>query len=157
MLYGYPRLTKDIDLTLGIGTDQLKLVLGVCRTLVLRVLPRNPQGFARETNVLPAEDTKSRFRIDFIFSYTPYEAQAFKRAKKVVFDGYPVKFASLEDVMVHKMIAGRAIDEEDCRNLIAKHKQKMNIKYIEKWLETFSASTEQGKLVARFRALLNQE
>jgi hypothetical protein len=30
LLYGEPRLTRDIDITLGVSTDQLDLVRDVC-------------------------------------------------------------------------------------------------------------------------------
>ena len=111
LLYGTPRLTRDIDITLGIDTDKFLLIKRVCKQLGLRILPKNPESFARETKVLPAEETKLRIRVDFIFSFTPYEEQAIKRTKKVLMNGYSVKFASCEDVIIHKMFAGRSIDE----------------------------------------------
>ena len=30
LLYGTPRLTRDIDITLGIDTDKFQLIKGVC-------------------------------------------------------------------------------------------------------------------------------
>ncbi|UCG59120.1 MAG: hypothetical protein JSU70_06350, partial [Phycisphaerales bacterium] len=121
LLYGTPRLTRDIDITLGVDTDEYATVEGVCKRLGLVVLPEDPEGFARETKVLPAEEPGSRIRVDFIFSFTAYEAQAIERAQGVSMDGYPVRFASCEDVIIHKMIAGRAIDEEDVKSILIKH------------------------------------
>ena len=95
LLYGTPRLTRDIDITLGVDTDRFLLLERVCRDLGLKILPENPEDFARETKVLPAEEPKLRIRVDFIFSFTRYEAQAIERAKKVLMNDYPVKFASI--------------------------------------------------------------
>jgi len=78
LLYGTPRLTRDIGITLGIDTDKFPLVEDICRKSGLKLLPENPEDFAVETKVLPAEDTHLRIRVDFIFSFTPYEAQAIK-------------------------------------------------------------------------------
>jgi len=78
--------------------------------LLLKILIKNPEDFARETKVLPAEEEKLKIRVDFIFSFTPYERQAINSAKKVLINGYSVKFASPEDLIIHKMFAGRAID-----------------------------------------------
>ena len=154
LLYGFPRLTRDIDITLGIDTDKLPLIKNVCRKLSLNLLVNNPERFAAETKVLPAEEKKIRIRIDFIFSFTSYEKQAIRRARKVLMAGYPVKFASCEDVVVHKMIAGRAIDEEDVRNILIKNKKKIDPKYIRRWLAKFGEVPGQKDLLERFHRLL---
>jgi len=82
LLYGSPRLTRDIDITLGIDTDKFLLIERLCKKLGLKILPENPENFARDTKVLPCEETRLRIRVDFIFSFTPYEKQAIKRVKK---------------------------------------------------------------------------
>ena len=60
LLYGTPRLTRAIDITLGVDTDQWPLMDKICRDLGLRMLPDEPKGFAEQTKVLPAEDPGSR-------------------------------------------------------------------------------------------------
>jgi predicted nucleotidyltransferase len=157
LLYGSPRLTRDIDITLGIDTDKFVLIEKVCKKLNLKILSKNPQDFARETKVLPAEEVKSRIRIDFIFSFTPYEKQAIKRAKKVLLDGYAVKFASCEDVIIHKMFAGRALDKEDVRNILIKSINSLNLKYIKRWLSEFSKISGEKRLLESFLHLLKVE
>lgn len=154
LLYGTPRLTRDIDITLGVDTDKLFLIEKVCKRLDLLILPKDPENFARETKVLPTENKKLNIRVDFIFSFTLYEKQALKRTKKVLMNGYPVKFASCEDVIIHKMFAGRAVDEEDIKNILIKHKNKVNLKYIKKWLSELNRITEQRAIVQSFQRLL---
>jgi len=39
LLYGRPRLTRDIDITLGIDTNEFAKLSEVCRSLELRILP----------------------------------------------------------------------------------------------------------------------
>ncbi len=154
LLYGTPRLTRDIDITLGIDTDKFPLVENICNKLRLKILPEDPKAFAIETKVLPAEETKLRIRVDFIFSFTPYEAQALNRTKQVLMDDYPVKFASCEDVIVHKMIAGRAIDAEDVKNILIKNKGSIDLEYIRKWLSEFSEISEHKGILGKFDNLL---
>lgn len=156
LLYGTPRLTRDIDITLGIDTDKFLLLEKVCKKMGLKILPPNPEDFVKETKVLPAEETKLKIRVDFIFSFTPYETQALKRVKKVLMNGYPVKFASCEDVIIHKMFAGRAIDEEDVKNILIKNKYKINLKYIKSWLSEFSKIPEQKDILEKLDSLLKQ-
>lgn len=156
LLYGRPRLTRDIDITLGVDTDRLASIESVCRELGLRILVENSRDFARDTKVLPTEEPDSRVRVDFIFSFTPYEAQAIKNAKDVLMDDYTVKFASCEDVVIHKMVAGRAIDEEDVKSILAKNRDTIDLDYIEKWLSEFAKIAEHERISAKFNDLLRE-
>lgn len=153
LLYGTPRLTRDIDITLGIDTDKFFILKRVCRNVGLTILPKNPQDFIIDTKVLPTEEKRLKIRVDFIFSFTLYEKQAFKRVKRVLIDGYAVKFASCEDVIIHKMFAGRAVDEEDVKTILIKNRDKIDIKYIKKWLSEFNKALEQKGVLLRFNRL----
>jgi predicted nucleotidyltransferase len=154
LLYGTPRLTRDIDITLGVDTDKFQLIEGVCSKLGLKILPENPEGFARDTKVLPAEESKLKIRVDFIFSFTPYEAQAIKRTKEIVMNDYAVKFASCEDVVIHKMVAGRAVDVEDVRNILIKNNKTIDLEYIRRWLSEFGRLSEHKGILEKFESLL---
>ena len=155
LLYGSPRLTRDIDITLGIDTDRFSSVEKICKKLRLKMLPRNPQRFASETKVLPTEDRRIKIRVDFIFSFTPYERQAMARTRKVRLEGYPVKFASPEDVLIHKIFAGRPVDEDDVRGILFRHRTRIETRYIRKWLREFEKSSGR-KLLRDFNRLLRQ-
>jgi len=156
LLYGTPRLTRDIDITLGVDTDKFELIERICGRLGFKILPENPDDFARETKVLPAEEPKLGIRVDFIFSFTTYEAQAIKRARKVLMNDYLVKFASCEDVIIHKMVAARAVDEEDVKNVFIKNKNSINLEYVSKWLSEFSKIPEHKEILEKFNSLLKQ-
>lgn len=154
LLYGRPRLTRDIDITLGVDTDKFALVESACESLKLRILVEKAKDFAQDTRVLPAEEPDSRVRVDFIFSFTPYETQAIQHAKQVSIKGYPVKFATCEDLIIHKMVAGRAIDEEDVKSILIKNSDTIDLKYIEKWLLEFTKIPEQEAVLSRFKCLV---
>ena len=79
LLYGEPRLTRDIDVTLGVDVNQLATLTALVSDLSLVPLV-NPDSFTRDTMVLPCQDTATGIRIDFIFSHSPYEQQAIARA-----------------------------------------------------------------------------
>jgi len=156
LVYGRPRLTRDIDITLGVDTDKFGIVELVCRKLGLRTLSDNPEQFAQQTRVLPAEDADLKIRVDFIFSFTPYEAQALKRAKEMMMGGYPVRFASCEDIIIHKMVSARAIDEEDVKSILARNRDSIDVAYVRKWLDQFATMPEYAKVLAKFTGLLDQ-
>ena len=47
LIYGEPRLTKDIDIALGIGTDGIEKVTGLVSQLGLKVLVEDIDDFVK--------------------------------------------------------------------------------------------------------------
>jgi predicted nucleotidyltransferase len=156
LVYGRPRLTRDIDITLGVDTDKFGTIEKICKNLKLKLLVENPEDFARTTKVIPSEEPESKIRVDFIFSFTSYEAQAIKNSRKITIENYPVKFATCEDVIIHKMVAGRAIDEEDIKSMLAKNIKTINLDYIRNWLSEFAKIEEYSRILRRFNILLKE-
>lgn len=155
LLYGIVRSTRDIDLTLGIDSDDYSRIADICNKLGFIILPKNPQQFVNETRALPAEEPKLHIRIDFIFSFTPYERQAIERAGQKTVAGYNVKFAACEDLIIFKMVASRAIDLEDVKSILNKKAQIIDYDYLYKWLNEFAKISEYKDIVERFKKLNN--
>jgi methyl coenzyme M reductase gamma subunit len=103
------------------------------------LLVEKPEEFVQRTLVLPLQDAKSGIRIDLIFSYSPYERQALERVRRVSVGKANVRFAAVEDVIVHKMIAGRPRDLEDVRGILLKN-PTFDEAYIRRWLAEFDTS-----------------
>jgi len=135
LLHGEPRLTRDIDITLGVPPDALSRLLPLLPKAGLAPLVE-PDTFVRETMVLPCRHGASGIRVDFIFSCTPYEAQAIERAVTVDIMAQAVRFASAEDLVIHKIFAGRPRDLEDARVVLLKHPD-LDLDYIRRWLQAF--------------------
>jgi hypothetical protein len=139
LLYGEPRLTRDIDITLGVGVDELSRLKRVIPAIGLKILVKKEKEFVERNLVLPTMDQKSGIRVDFIFSFSPYERQGIDRGKDVKLGKTWVRFASLEDVVIHKVVAGRARDLEDVKSILLKN-PVYDFEYINKWLEEFDKS-----------------
>ena len=136
LLHGEPRLTRDIDITLGADSSALTRVLAVAKSIGLTPSVHDVEQFVRKTNVLPLSDERAAIRIDLIFSFTPYEAQAIERAASLNMLNTPVRFATAEDLIIHKLVAGRARDLEDVRGVVA-HQKHLDETYLKRWLPTF--------------------
>lgn len=145
LLYGEPRLTKDIDITLGVGVDELPVVKDIVSALGLAIEPDDVDTFVKDTMVLPAADRKSGIRVDFVFSFSPFEMAAIERSKEVIYDGVPIRFASLEDLVIHKMVAGRARDIEDVKSILMKN-AGYGKEHIRSWLADFDKAIDCGCL-----------
>lgn len=153
LLHGEPRLTRDIDVTLGINTEKLDQLLEIMEVIQLKPLV-DPHDFTFQTMVLPCESLQNHIPVDFIFSFSPYERQAMKRVRMVDMEGVNVKFASAEDLVIHKVFSGRPRDMEDVKSVLIKN-PKMDTHYIRHWLNELAQATGES-FVDRFEDVLKK-
>ena len=156
LLYGEPRLTRDIDITLGRGKESLPQVLQAAAACGLEPIPEDIEEFVERTMVLPTLHRNSGIRVDFIFSFTPYEREAIARARPVPLGGAELKFASPEDLIIHKLFAGRPQDEADVRSVILKNRD-LDSNYIRRWLKEFDSSFPGRGFASSFDRLMDEE
>jgi predicted nucleotidyltransferase len=154
LLHGEPRLTRDIDITLGVDSSELTRVVTATERINLKPVRTDFEEFVRTTNVLPLVDPASSIRVDLIFSFTPYESEAIRRSVGRVLDGVTVRFASVEDLIIHKLVAGRPRDIEDVAGILARN-SRLDETYLVRWLGTFR-DTVHRDLVQEFRSLIHQ-
>jgi predicted nucleotidyltransferase len=140
LLYAEPRLTRDIDITLGLSAARLPTLLEIITVLGLKVRVQSAEDFVRQTMVLPCEEAASSIRIDFIFSTSPYEAVALSRVRRVKIGGSEVRYASVEDLIIHKLVAARPRDIEDVRSVLLRN-PGYDRAYVQRWLEDFEQVT----------------
>ncbi len=138
LLHGDPRLTQDIDLTLGVGPARWPEIAGACDEIGLDPLPDPIGPFVTSTFVLPSMDRATGVRVDLIFSTTPYEAQAIDRAVRVEVGGTAVPFVTAEDLIIHKLFAGRPRDVDDAQSVVRRKGPDLDWDYMAKWTEAFS-------------------
>jgi predicted nucleotidyltransferase len=155
LLYGEPRLTRDIDITLGVGKEFLPRLIEAAAACGLEPIPEKIEEFVGRTMVLPTLERKSGIRVDFIFSFTPYERQAIDRARMVDLGGGKVRFATPEDLIIHKLFAGRPQDEADASSVILKNRD-IDAAYIRRWLKEFDASFPDRDFAGIFQRLLGE-
>lgn len=150
LVYGEPRLTRDIDVTLGVDIDRFAEVKAAALALGLTPLV-DSDSFVQDTMVYPCVDGASGIRVDFILSFSPFETEALSRAREVRVGTTPVRFVSLEDLIILKLVAGRERDLEDIRTLMAKNRD-IDRDWIERWLGELGQALD-ADLRAVFRAL----
>jgi len=138
LLHGEPRLTLPVDVTLGVSPEALGTVLAACEAMGADPLPVAVEDFVRETFVLPVADPATNIRIDLIFSTTPFEAAAIDRAIEVEVAGESVPFATAEDLIIHKLFAGRPRDLEDVDGIIRRKGPDLDWDYLATWAEEFT-------------------
>lgn len=153
LLYGEPRLTKDIDITIGLNIDRVDEIAKIMQEISLKPLPEDLHQFVKQTMVLPLIETESGIRVDVIFSFSQFEHDALKRANVITINNTEVRYASLEDLIIFKLFSGRPRDIEDVRKILVKNKNA-DIKYIKKQLKILSF--EKKDLMKDFERILRE-
>jgi hypothetical protein len=122
-------------------------VLAVINQLGLQVLVSDVDDFLRQTFVLPARDPETGIRIDFVFSLSQFERAAIERAVTVSYDGAEVRFASVEDLIIQKIVAGRPRNLTDAKSVILKN-PRFDRGYVERWLQQLDQELDTSFVLA---------
>jgi len=131
--HGESRFTEDIDITLGVDSDHLDELLSVIKDeYYVRI--KKAADFVAKTNVLPIGDNQNSVKIDLIFSFVDYERKAIERAETVFIDNERIQIVAASDLVIYKLIAGRARDIEDAKSILERKRNEMNIDFIDKRL-----------------------
>lgn len=144
---GEPRMTQDIDVTLGVDADALQRVLAAVRTS-FEAAVEDPGKFVSETNVIPLLDRQTKVRCDLIFSFIPYEREAIERSESVEgAKGQRINVVSPEDLVVYKMLAGRPRDLEDVRGILLRQGEGLDGEAVSERLRGLALSLDRHDLL----------
>ncbi len=139
LLYGEPRSTRGIDVTLDLEPERLSEILDLVKEQGWQVLVDSPFEFVQKTMILPVQDVRSQIRIDLVFSFSPYEKQAMHRVQRVRVGELEISYASVEDLIILKIVSGRPRDLDDIRGMLLKNRS-LDLEYVRVWLREFDAS-----------------
>jgi predicted nucleotidyltransferase len=156
LIHGRLRVTEDVDLTLGVDAGAATRVLATLRGIGLRPLVDKPEEFVARTYILPMFAEAEKVRVDFAFSFSPYEQQAIARSQTRPETGYPVRFVTVEDLIIHKLFAGRPRDLEDIRGVLARQQGKADREYLRRWIRQFAQLEGKGHLLVQLEELLKE-
>ena len=147
--YGIPRFTQDIDVTIALTPEEADKVLN-CIKGFFRVLPRDIEEFIQDTWVLPVEHLDTGVRVDLIFSITAFEREAIEQAREITIENMPIRYISPEDLIVQKIIAGRAVDLEDAKGILVMRDERIDRGRIEKSISALSRERGENEWLKRW-------
>jgi len=125
------RATEDIDLSIKVRALQIEELSEAFRAAGWKV---EPTSKACEQLRLSREGFP---RVDCLVAATDLEASAIARASTVSVGGRPLRVLRPEDLLVLKLIAGRARDYDAAGNIINELGSQLDAAYITGWLDQF--------------------
>jgi hypothetical protein len=149
LVWGRPRLTTDVDVTVkcSVSTDQLVRALDT-RGFSLRI--DATETFVRTTRVVPCEHRASGLALDVVLAGPGLEDLFLERAVPIDVAGTVVPFISPEDLIVTKLLAGRAKDIEDVRGVLSARGSALDITQIRTTLGLLEDALGQSDLMPVF-------
>jgi predicted nucleotidyltransferase len=121
-LLGRPRVTKDVDLVVALGSDaELPRLLALGKQHGITPRTADAVDFAKVSRVLLLTHEPSGIQIDLSLASLPFELEVIERAVERTIRGVAFHIATAEDLIVMKAIALRPRDIADIEALLDTH------------------------------------
>ena len=154
-LWGEPRATQDIDIDIVVlmGKNRVFGFLKEAKKYGFSYQKEEVNNLLK-ANLLRLVWQKDFFlMVDLIISDTKYQEIALKRRKREKIIGEYFWFVSPEDLVLHKLIAGRAIDIKDARSIFGREKERLDVTYLNKWAKEWEVEKKLFSLKRNLRVL----
>ena len=149
---GESRATGDVDVDIIISRENIPAFLDKAEKARFKVLKKKCIKSAEQTGVF--QINYEDFHIDFIIASTNVETSAFERAQVRKLYGIKAFFPTPEDMILLKIIPGRDKDLLDAKNIILRHKGKLDIRYLKKWATKLCDEAENMRIWITLNELL---
>lgn len=152
-VWGEPRATLDIDITVWVPEDRIPEVVGwFAAGYALPV--SEPVEFVRRTRVLPLR-TPEGGRVDLIFGMLPLEEEAIRRARTLPVAGREIRFITPEDLILQKIVSNRDRDQLDVTRVAERSRARLDRGYLDPRVKALSESLEDPEIWRRYLDALN--
>ena len=149
LYHAHARFTEDIDIVLGVDVSHLDSVLEAVKAEFLP-RPENPEEFVGQTNVLPLLEREDEIRVDLIFSFLEFERDAIAYSDKAKVEGHTINIVRAEDLIVYKLLAGRARDLDDIQSILNHKKGSLNIEKVTSNIKSLSTALADDSLIKKW-------
>lgn len=148
--WGEPRFTRDLGITVQDRLELPELVRLATEAFVSRIA--DPLRFAADTRMLLLR--VGEVEVDLAVALRGYEDSLFARARLIQVErGRRLHICSAEDLIIHKLLAGRPQDLADVQSIIQRQGDKLDVRYVRRWLRQFSGVLDDPAILERFRQL----
>lgn len=138
-LWKHVRATQDVDLLVGVGPEDEAKLIALLESAGFRtkrqppVLQLGPFRLLQLLIELP--DSYIDIQVDLMLATSDYQHQALKRAVVATLPALQVDVPVLacEDLILHKLLAGRMLDRADVGALLRTNLSTLDIPYLVHW------------------------
>jgi uncharacterized nucleotidyltransferase DUF6036 len=152
VVYGVPRLSADVDVTLALVPDAPEHFARDMQAagFSLRV---SDSDFVRRTRVMPFVHEPTGMPLDVVLAGSGLEDEFLQRAIPTDIGGTRVPVIEPSDLIIAKVLAGRPKDVDDARALWQLHGRELDAQRIRYVLQLLEEALSQRDLVSAFDAI----
>ncbi len=146
------RVTRDVDLLVAIGDTSPDDLVKRLAAVGIRPKRQDPLVKLSDAEFLQLKyeppETFVDVQIDLLLAHSPYQRQALSRRVPVPSSelGFDVCVLSCEDLILHKLLAGRIIDRADAAALLRANRRSIDSGYLLKWTAALRLSGELAEI-----------
>ncbi len=155
ILWGSPRLSADVDVTATIEPKAIDLFVERMRKHGFHLL-FDDSDFLTRTRVLPFVHRRTRMPLDVVLAGPGLEEEFLRRAIPVDIRDAQIPVISPEDLIITKVLAGRAKDTEDIRGVIQERKASLDVERIRTVLRLLEQALGQSDLLPAFERVWSE-
>lgn len=147
VLYGRPRLTADLDVTLEASLEGALDLIPALERGGFEVRAPDPEGLLRSARVLPIAHGTSGLAVDLVVAGPGLEEEFLAHRRFVDLGGMEVPLISPEDLVVTKILAGRPKDLEDVRGILREQGEALDLDRSRRFLRLLEEALDRSDLV----------
>jgi hypothetical protein len=144
----YVRATRDVDLLVGVNIKQIDTLLDIIQQSGIRLKRYPPVLSVGQLNIIQLlyepPDAFLDMQVDLLLAESAYLGTALERSVPVKLPNVDmtIKVLTCEDLMLHKLMAGRLIDRADVVALLRLNYQALDYTYLTRWIKELNLSKE---------------
>lgn len=151
---GEPRMTADLDLVAALDVDGALDLLQALPSSKLEPLFDDVEDVVRSSFIVPLRHRETGIGVDLAVGLSGFERRLIERATEEAVGDTTVPVATAEDLLLMKMLAGRARDVEDARGIVSRAGSSLDWDYVFETARQLQEAVDQDLLspLRRFRA-----
>lgn len=155
VVYGVPRLSADVDVTLALTPDTPERFAHDMEAAGFSLRVNDPD-FLQRTRVMPFVHVPTGMPLDVVLAASGLEEEFLDRAVPTDIGGTYVPIIERSDLIIAKVLAGRPKDVDDARALWRLHGSGMDADRIRRTLRLLEEALGQGDLLPSFAMISGQ-
>lgn len=156
IVWGRPRLTADVDVTLALDPTEVDRVLAPLSGAGFSPRPANPRDFVLRTRILPVIHEPTGMPVDLVLAGPGLEMEFLENAREIDVEGRKIPVISPEDLVTAKILAGRLKDMEDAESVVAEQLDRLDLGRIRHWLEVLEQSLDRRDLLPELERMVDR-
>lgn len=147
-VWKHARATRDVDILVSIAEERLEELLQCLHAAAIR--PKRSPAVVTLGNLQVIQclyeppESFVDLQIDLLLAKSEYPMEALRRRISVELAGFdrPIAVLTCEDLILHKLLAGRLIDRFDAAALVRANRQAIDVAYIGQWARRLNVLKE---------------